>query len=411
MIRVRRLSASLGALVMTLAALGIGTATGAAAQATSWAAAGDFSAASNPNGAWSYGWSASRGSAFNLDTVATTVSGVNVWNYSATQVEPDVFFNGTSNTINPSGTNPIPAGTLAFHPGPIGQNAIVRWTAPSTGAYAIGATFTGRDFVGPTTTDVAVLSNGGLLWSGEVTGYLAMQSYAASRLDLIAGDTLDFTVGFGTDGTYSYDSTGLSADISQFDTTPPVVSITTPADGATYTLNQSVMAAYACNDVDSTAVTCVGTAPSGSPIDTTSIGSKTFTVVGTDQANNQASASVPYSVGYGICWLYDQTKAVHSGAVVPIKLALCDSSNANQSSSTITVTAVAVTLVATGAPATLDSAGSSNPDSNFRFDSTLGTSGGYIFNLDTSGLAAGTYALSITVSGDPTLHSAQFAVS
>src|SRR6266851_5719412 len=199
MMRVRRLSASLGALVMTLAALGIGTATGAAAQATSWAAAGDFSAASNPNGAWSYGWSASRGSAFNLDTVATTVSGVNVWNYSATQVEPDVFFNGTSNTINPSGTNPIPAGSLAFHPGPLGQNAVVRWTAPTTGAYAIGATFTGRDFVGPTTTDVAVLSNGGLLWSAEVTGYLAMQSYAASRLDLIAGDTLDFTVGFGTD--------------------------------------------------------------------------------------------------------------------------------------------------------------------------------------------------------------------
>jgi hypothetical protein len=396
---------------MTLAALGIGAATSAAAQATSWAAAGDFSAASNPNGAWSYGWSASRGSAFNLDTVATTVSGVNVWNYSATQVEPDVFYNGTSNSVNPSGTNPIPAGTLAFHPGPLGQNAVVRWTAPSTGAYAISATFTGRDSVGPTTTDVAVLSNGAELWSGEVTGYLAMQSYAASRLNLIAGDTLDFTVGFGTDGTYSYDSTGLSADISQIDTTPPVVSITTPADGATYTLNQSVIAAYACSDPDSIAVTCVGTMPSGSPIDTASTGSKTFTVVGTDQANNQASASVTYSVGYGICWLYDQTKAVHSGAVVPIKLALCDSSNVNQSSSDITVTAVAVTLVATGSPGTVDSPGDSNPDNNFRFDSTLGTSGGYIFNLGTAGLAAGTYALSFTVSGDPTLHSAQFAVS
>ena len=411
MFRVRRLSASLGALVMTLAALGVGAATSAAAQATSWAAAGDFSAASNPNGAWSYGWSASRGSAFNLDTVATTVSGVNVWNYSATQVEPDVFFNGTSNTINPSGTNPIPAGTLAFHPGPLGQNAVVRWTAPSTGAYAIAATFTGRDFVGPTTTDVAVLSNGGLLWSGEVTGYLAMQSYAASRLDLIAGDTVDFTVGFGTDGTYSYDSTGLSADISQFDTTPPVVSITTPAGGATYTLNQSVIAAYACSDVDSTAVTCVGTMPNGSPIDTASTGLKTFTAVGTDQANNQASASATYSVGYAICWLYDQTKEVHSGAVVPIKLALCDSGNANQSSSTITVTAIALTLVGTGSPVTLDFAGNSNPDNNFRFDSTLGTGGGYIFNLSTAGLAVGTYALTFTVSGDPTLHSAQFAVS
>src|SRR5260370_12216767 len=159
MFRVRRLSASLGALVRTLAGLGIGAATSAAAQATSWAAAGDFSAASNPNGAWSYGWSAKRGSTFNLDTVETTVNGVNVWAYSATQVEPDVFHNGTNSTINPSGSNPIPAGTLAFHPGPLGQNAIVRWTAPSTGSYAISATFTGRDNVGFTSTDVAVFSN------------------------------------------------------------------------------------------------------------------------------------------------------------------------------------------------------------------------------------------------------------
>ena len=409
--RLRRVLASLGVLVMALAALVIGAATSAAAQATSWTAAGDFSAMSNPNGAWSYGWSVSRGSAFTLDTVATTVSGIDVWNYSSTQVEPDVFHNGTSDTIAPGGTNPIPPGGLAFHPGPSGQNAVVRWTAPSTGSYVIEATFTGRDNARGTTTDVAVLSNGAELWSGEVTGYLATQSYPASRLNLNAGDTVDFTVGFGIDLNYSYDSTGLSADISLLDTTPPVVSITTPADGATYTLNQSVMAAYACNDPDSTVVTCVGTVPIGSPIDTASIGSKTFTVVGTDQANNQASASVTYSVGYGICWLYDQTKTVNSGAVVPIKLALCDSGNADQSSPTITLTAVALTLVATSSPATLDSAGNSNADNNFRFDSTLGTSGGYIFNLTTAGLATGTYAVSFTVSGDPTLHSAQFAVS
>ena len=75
------------------------------------------------------------------------------------------------------------------------------------------------------------------------------------------------------------------------------------------------------------------------------------------------------------------------------------------------MTAVALTLVGTGSPVTLDFAGNSNPDNNFRFDSTLGTSGGYIFNLSTAGLAAGTYALTFTVSGDPTLHSAQFAVS
>jgi hypothetical protein len=343
--------------------------------------------------------------------LTTNIIGVDAWNYSSTQVEPDVFHNGTSTTIAPAGTNPIPADGLAFHPGPSGQNAIVRWAAPSTGSYTVAATFTGRDNARGTTTDVAVLSNGVTIWSGEVDGYLAMQSYPASVLTLNAGETIDFTVGFGTDGNYSYDSTGLSANISLIDTTPPVVSITTPVDGATYTLNQSVVGAYTCNDPDSTSVTCVGTVPNGSTIDTASIGTKTFTVVGTDQANNQASGSVTYSVGYGICWLYDQTKSVHSGAAVPIKLALCDSSNANQSSSTITVTAVALTLVATGSPGTLDFAGNSNPDNNFRFDSTLGTSGGYIFNLSTAGLAAGTYALSFTVSGDPTLHSAQFAVS
>jgi hypothetical protein len=396
---------------MALAALALGAATNAAAQVTSWDAAGDFSAVSNPNGPWSYGWSATRGSGFNLDTLTTNIIGVDAWNYSSTQVEPDVFHNGTSTIIAPAGTNPIPAGGLAFHPGPSGQNAIVRWTAPSTGSYTVAATFTGRDNARGTTTDVAVLSNGVTIWSGEVDGYLAMQSYPASVLTLNAGETIDFTVGFGTDGNYSYDSTGLSANISLIDTTPPVVSITTPVDGATYTLNQSVVGAYTCNDPDSTSVTCVGTVPNGSTIDTASIGTKTFTVVGTDQANNQASGSVTYSVGYGICWLYDQTKSVHSGAAVPIKLALCDSSNANQSSSTITVTAVALTLVATGSPGTLDFAGNSNPDNNFRFDSTLGTSGGYIFNLSTAGLAAGTYALSFTVSGDPTLHSAQFAVS
>lgn len=410
MSRLRRWSASFATLGVTLAVLAPAASTDVSAQVTSWDAAANFSGTLNPNGAWSYGWSASRASTFNLDTTATTVSGLNVWS-SSIPIEPDVAFNGTSGTINPSGTNPIPAGSVAFHPGPNGENAIVRWTAPSTGSYDIAATFTGLDNFRGTTTDVAVMSGTTQLWVGEVTGFGATQTFAAGPLNLNAGDKIDFTVGYGTDGNYSYDTTGLSAAVSLTDTTPPVVSITTPPQGATYTLNQSVMAAYACNDPDSTSVACIGPVPSGTAIDTASTGSKTFTVVGTDQANNQASASVTYSVGYGICWLYDQTKAVHSGATVPIKLALCDSASANQSSSTIIVTAVALKQVATSAPGTLGSPGNSNPDNNFRFDPTLGTNGGYIFNLSTAGLAAGTYALSFTVSGDPTVHTAQFEVT
>jgi hypothetical protein len=377
---------------------------------TSWDAAADFSAAANPNGAWSYGWSASRGSAFNTDTVTTTFAGLSVWTNAGTQLEPDVFFNGTGTDINPNGTNPIPAGTLAFHPGPTGQNAVVRWSAPTSGAYNLTAIFTGRDTVG-TTTDVAVLSNGVQLFGGEVTGFLATQSFVAGPLNLNAGDTIDFTVGAGTDGTYFYDSTGLSAQITALDVTPPNITITTPAKGARYVLNQGMLADYACIDPDdSTPVSCVGTVAAGGQIDTASVGSKTFTVVGTDRASNQATASVDYAVGYGICLLYDQTKAVHSGATVPIKLTLCDAAGVNQSSPDITLSAVGVTEISSGAPGVLDTPGNSQPDNNFRFDPDVADGGGYHFNLSTEGLATGTYVLSFMASGDPTVHLAQFQV-
>jgi hypothetical protein len=47
--------------------------------AQSYNAAGDFSIASNPNGAWTYGWSTTLGSAFNLDSSNTTsASGTSV---------------------------------------------------------------------------------------------------------------------------------------------------------------------------------------------------------------------------------------------------------------------------------------------------------------------------------------------
>jgi hypothetical protein len=51
-----------------------------------------------------------------------------------------------------------------------------------------------------------------------------------------------------------------------------------------------------------------------------------------------------------------------------------------------------------------EDAGNANPDNNFRFDSSLESLGGYIFNLKTSGLASGTYGFTFTVTGDPTTH-------
>ena len=102
--------------------------------------------------------------------------------------------------------------------------------------------------------------------------------------------------------------------------------------------------------------------------------------------------------------------AVHSGAVIPIKLELCDANGNDLSTSSIIVHATGVVLVSANTPGTLESAGNANPDNDFRFDSTLGSGGGYIFNLSTGGLGTGTYNLQFTAGSDTVPHAAQFEV-
>jgi len=58
----------------------------------------------------------------------------------------------------------------------------------------------------------------------------------------------------------------------------------------------------------------------------------------------------------------------------------------------------------------VEDTGNANPDNDFRFDGTLGPTGGYIFNLSTKGLSGGTYSLQFTAGNDPTIHSAVFGV-
>lgn len=116
------------------------------------------------------------------------------------------------------------------------------------------------------------------------------------------------------------------------------------------------------------------------------------------------------TVTYNTCPLYDQAKAVKSGATIPIKLQLCDANGSNLSLPSVLVTATAITRVSDNAPGLLEDAGDANPDNNFRYDSTLGATGGYIFNLSTRGLSTGTYRLSFAAGSDPTTHSVEFQV-
>ncbi len=115
------------------------------------------------------------------------------------------------------------------------------------------------------------------------------------------------------------------------------------------------------------------------------------------------------SVTFGICLLYDPTKAVKSGATYPIKIQLCDINGSNVSSAGTVVTAVGVGLTSTTTFGDVI-AGNANPDNNFRFDSSLGGTGGYIYNLKTTGLTTGVYNLYFTAGDDPVLHTVQFQV-
>lgn len=148
---------------------------------------------------------------------------------------------------------------------------------------------------------------------------------------------------------------------------------------------------------------CVGTVSSGSAIDTSSFGAKTFTVTATDNVGNISTRTVTYSVAYNVCLDYNP-QAIHpAGSTLPIKLHLCDPNGNNLSSPNIVVQAVGVGLVTTTVYGDVYDSGDANPDGNFRY-----AGGFYIFNMSTKGLGTGGYYLYFTVGSDPTLHTAPF---
>lgn len=79
----------------------------------------------------------------------------------------------------------------------------------------------------------------------------------------------------------------------------PAITITSPGANATYQQNAIVGASYACADAGSGVATCQGTAASASPIDTSSAGTKSFTVTSIDSAGNTSTLTRSYEVVKG----------------------------------------------------------------------------------------------------------------
>lgn len=76
----------------------------------------------------------------------------------------------------------------------------------------------------------------------------------------------------------------------------PSISIDGPVDGAVFHQGDSVVADYSCSDGGSGVADCVGDVADGSAIDTSSLGSHSFTVTSTDAVGNTSSKTVHYTV-------------------------------------------------------------------------------------------------------------------
>jgi hypothetical protein len=89
--------------------------------------------------------------------------------------------------------------------------------------------------------------------------------------------------------------TQSSAAFAIVDASLPSISITAPANGATYAQGQVVAAGYSCADPDGPGdvASCSGPVASGAAIDTTTAGAHSFTVNAADKAGNKASKLRP----------------------------------------------------------------------------------------------------------------------
>jgi len=83
---------------------------------------------------------------------------------------------------------------------------------------------------------------------------------------------------------------------SQADTTPPVVNIYAPQDGATYYLNDVVLANWTVGDDESGIADYSATAPNGSPINTSAVGTFRFYAEAENGEGLYTLAEVFYSV-------------------------------------------------------------------------------------------------------------------
>ena len=89
---------------------------------------------------------------------------------------------------------------------------------------------------------------------------------------------------------------------------------------------------------------------------------------------------------------------------------LCGADNQNLSTPSVVLHAINIEMVPSAVTSEVQGSGKANPDGDFRYDASIGDTGGYIFNFKTLGLPSGSYVLNFTVAGALTIYHVPFQV-
>ncbi|PYX62645.1 MAG: hypothetical protein DMG78_32920, partial [Acidobacteria bacterium] len=187
----------------------------------------DFTASGNPNGAWSYAWSDSRGSALRFYTNSSIGTDLDGWSRLGAFpfYHPLIYFNKTGLPIQHDPDTIYPPDALTLTAGPSGVYGVIRFTAPANGLYFINGHYDGLTQSCPATSDVWVLLNSNTtLWNGNITSAGQRLTFHLAQT-LAAGDRIDFTHGDGGEGLFC-DTIGFRATLSTtslISQAPPII--------------------------------------------------------------------------------------------------------------------------------------------------------------------------------------------
>jgi subtilisin len=179
----------------------------------------------------------------------------------------------------------------------------------------------------------------------------------------------------------------------------PEITINSPVNGRIYLLHQSLIANWSVSDVSSGIATATGTYPSGSAINTNSVGTKNFSVYAKDNAGNTNIKNVTYYIRYNFGGFLEPINKDGSSIFkqpnkVSIKFQLRD---ANGNYVNNAVAKLNYSIISPKIIGKYFKSSTTDPATNggvFKYNSKDKI---YFYNLETKGLASGTWQLRVDI--------------